>query len=367
MNEVRGRDSQPSLPLGGLVCEVCPYGVSGRCDGYTTATVESFVMQGPSVIGCLDSSRQASYFLDLYGQRSYKPKKAHHSSLLLPRFIPEMATGLRQAPKFNPKTLFGVSLSTLLSEEGIIKYKSPEALRKALRLSPYARLALIGTAIDFTIEKFWHLSEKQDAWRRIAALNFEFATSFTYSVWNKYPRFDQIFNQDRNFATYDYLLANKIPSIPFLFFYNRRDYREIIAWLRDHQDVHKIAVLAQFYESSSKFEQLFEDMRAYQEDALRPLHFVIIGASKPSKIRKVLDEFSNVTIITHQPIFKALMGFRTLPDLSHIKADVSVGHGILAVNNIAQFQRYCSRSRVSKRSLPSKNSHGAQLNLLQIS
>lgn len=340
----RGEDLlQPPLPLGELVCDVCPYGVTQRCEGRVQATLESFVMNDSSVIGCLDVQRQCDNYANLHGWRIPTPQIARHDDLYLPRFIPQVPLGLRQAPKFKANPLFGVSLTTLLRENGRTRFKTPEQIREDLNLPRDARLALIGTVADITLENFWEVSERQDSWKRIAELNLEFATSLTFSVWNKHPRFDQIFNQDRNFATHDFLLAAGVNSIPFLFSHTKRDYQEIISWLREREDVTKVAILSQFYESAHKFEQIHNDMRAYQEDALRPLQFLVVGVSSAEKIDRLLSEFPTATIVTHQPLLKAIKWERTLPNLKHIKVTKGRNQAVLAAGNVEMFEKYCSQ------------------------
>jgi hypothetical protein len=38
----------------------------------------------------------------------------------------------------------------------------------------------------------------------------------TFSAWEEFPRFDQIFNQERNFHSYLRLTAEEVPAAPFL-------------------------------------------------------------------------------------------------------------------------------------------------------
>jgi hypothetical protein len=201
---------------------------------------------------------------------------------------------------------------------------------------------LVGVANDYVLEGFWQKSERRGAWDRIASFGFECSTSFTYSVWGRNPRFDQIFNQERNFATHDYLLAHGIPSIPFVFFHGGRDYEEVVSWLNRRKDVLTVAMLGQFYESRSTFHELLEEMRALRRDTGRDLGFVVVGPSSADRIRPVLEQFPNSTIVTEQPVMKALMGQKTLPDLSHVSV-TRAARSELAAANIAVFQKYCNR------------------------
>jgi hypothetical protein len=335
-----------ALPFGNLACENCRYGLSGRCEGAINATVESYLMQDESVIGCVDGARQKEFCVDLYGLWEPREQKAKQGELLLPRFIPVVKRGLKQVPRVKTSTLFGVSLSTLLQAGGTLRYRSPQELRSSLMLPLNARVALIGTALDHTIERFWQKSELQDAWDRIAALEFEFATSLTFSVWDKHPRFDQIFNQDRNLATHDFLLGTGVTSIPFLFFYNARDYSEMISWLKDRTDIRKVAIEAQFFENTSRLALLIDNMRRLRDDAARSLEYLVVGPSVPDRISMILNEFPNATIVTDQPIFKAIMGYQTLADLRHVQANKRAGHGRLAANNVEAFTNYCDQPRL---------------------
>jgi len=210
-------------------------------------------------------------------------------------------------------------------------------------------LGLIGTAIDHTIEQLWQTAKEQDAWRKIAVLGFEFSTSLTYSVWEKHPRFDQIINQEKNFATHDILLGYGLTSIPFLFFHDDRDYEEIVSWLQARQDVTKVAVLSQFQHSKRSFEQLLRGMHSLEHDLSRQIHFLVVGAASAARIGKILNDFAKVTIVTHQPIFKAIYGRRTVNNLRHLKADIHITKEQLAVNNVEQYWHYCSSRRRSIR------------------
>lgn len=234
----------------------------------------------------------------------------------------------------------------MLQDNGRIRYSSPADLRRALKLPLDTRLALIGATVDHVIEQFWKTSETQKAWQIIAGLDFEFATSMTFSVWNKQPRFDQIYNRDRNFFTHDRLLEVGVNSIPFLFFYSEKDYQEVVMWLQARPDVQKVAVLAQFYETMPKIEQLISDMKNIKADLGRDLQFLVVGVSSAEKIAAILSAFNDATIVTLQPIYKALMWQQTLPDLKHTKVHGIVSQAKLAARNVELFQKYCSEPRL---------------------
>jgi hypothetical protein len=344
------------LPFGGLTCDVCPYGISNRCRGEQFATAESYLMQGAPVIGCLDATKQSRLYADLHGWRLATPQKLK-AEIVIPSFIPEIQRGFKKPITPKRETLFGVSLSTILEDKGYVRYKSAEKLRAELRLPSDARLMLIGAASDYSLEEFWRRSESKELWTHIASLGFELSTSFTYSVWEKNPRFDQIYNQERNFVTHDYLISRGIPSIPFVFFHDKRDYESVVLWLERRNDVRTVAMLAQFYESRSAFQELIEDMRALRRACRRDLGFVVVGPSSTDRIREVLSQFGNASIVTHQPLFKALLGQRVLSDLSCVDAARSTERSLIAVDNLESYRQYCAKfsRRVRKAQVAAKS------------
>lgn len=337
---------QRALPVTAPACPDCPYALNGRCEG--PITIESFTRRDESVIGCYDASRIKTYYEellpDIINQTGPAPA-SNHDRLRLPPFIPMIKDGLDLSTEPQGDALYGVSLGTLLKDSGDLRFDSPEKLRRFLGLGKQARLALICTAADWKIERFWKVSESRQVWGRIALLNFDFVTSATFSVWSEQPRSDQIYNQDRNFLTHDFLCALGIPSVPFTFFYtgSELDYRNVIRWLRGRPDLHKVAILAQLRRSKVKFVKVLEYMRSIASDVGRPLDFVVVGVATAEKIDRLLREFKTATVVTHQPFMKAMRsGEQTLSDLSHIKNSAE-SRERLAVHNMERFHDYCRR------------------------
>ena len=351
---------QLALPVMALACPACPYRLKGRCEG--PITIESFTSRDESVIGCYDLSRIKAYYDELQRDRTGKTiEPSHHERLRLPAFIPMIKDGLSLSAAPLKEALYGVSLGTLLKDCGDLRFDSPEKLRRFLGLNSRARLSLICTAADWRIERFWKVSESRQVWRRIASLNFEFVTSATFSVWSKQPRSDQIYNQDRNFVTYDYLSALGIPSVPFTFFYtgSELDYQNVINWLKDRPDLRKVAILAQLRRSKIKFDKVLEYMRSMGSDVGRPLDFVVVGVATAEKIDRIFREFKTATIVTHQPFMKAMRsGEQTLEDLTHVKNGTK-SRGVLAVRNIKRFYEYCT-SRAKGSNLPDISTQSSQ-------
>jgi hypothetical protein len=306
-------------------------------------------MNGSSVIGCLNSARQRAYLKDLHGRPKPPKQKSRHSEIDLPLFVPQIFTGLGDMTNFKGRPLFAVSMTTILSKEGKVQYRSAASLRRDLRIASDARLMLIGTASDYTIDKLWKSSDATDAWKRIANLGFECSTGLSYSVWDAHPKFDQIFNQEKNETTYDLLLSQGLISIPFLFSYDERDYQAVLSWLKAHKDVRKVAILAQFKRHQQAFDEVVKEMHRLQRDVSRPLHFFVVGPSTARKIKRLLDEFPNVTVAIGEPASKALYNHRTRNDLSHVPADMRIAKSTLVKNNVEMYRQFCLRAKRAKR------------------
>jgi len=250
-----------------------------------------------------------------------------------------------------------------MNPDGTFRYRDAQTLREGLHLPQTGRLALFITAGDPLIENAWYFSLIRDIWQRLAALDFEFVTSATFSVYDDDPRSDQIFNQDRNFRTYDLFGRLGVPCIPFLFFNacSDLDYRNIIGWLRTHPDVAKVAVLAHSFRHPSAFDRLLSQTRSIASDVERELQFVFVGAATIDKIRLVLSEYPDAVFVTPQPVSKARVGERIKRGLRSTKVDAcEAGVATLIRTNIEQFDqdidgerlRYSPREVSLQRLLP---------------
>lgn len=337
------RSKEPGrwLALDRLVCKACPYFANGKCEGETDATNESFYMNDESVGGCLETKRQIELFSNIQSLRPPK-QTANHSSLILPELIFGIKDGLKGFPSFTENNYFAISFSTLIDEKGCFKFKSSARLRNALRIPNDVPLAFVGTALDSRLEPFWHKSIIKDLWKRIADFDFSFATSLSFSVYDKHPRFDQIFNRERNFITHDLLLAKGVNSIPFIFFYNYKDFRESVNWINDRPDISVIAIHAQQHKSSPQVLKLVSDMKSLEREVQRKLHFVVVGVSARQKFITLKKAFSNLSVITHHPLSLARQGYKILPNLSSLKMPKSFANTLLADPNINTYKKFYS-------------------------
>lgn len=326
-------------------CDSCLYKQIGRCSG--PVDYNSYVMESPELVPCVNVDRRQQLFNDLYGRMPPIPESSNQEWINLPPFIPCVTDGMENTLTFKRNALFAVSLETLIGRRGNLNCTSISDLRHKLCLPDDSKLALIGTAKDWRIERLWTVSDKYRIWQQIADFGFEFVTSLTYSVYDEHPRANHIYNQDRNFVTHDLLANLGVSSIPFLYPYNDEDYKDAFQWLENRPDISKIAVLAQFYKTPKQFEQFLTNMQKIQDGVRRPLEFLVVGVAKPDRITAVMRNFT-ASIVSSKPFHKALSGFRTLDDLSHPKDDKerhNLSRSQLATKNIEQFERFCENCK----------------------
>jgi len=331
-------------------CDSCPYMTAGRCEGAITRGSAELEM-GPGLIGCHDIKRIRKYFDYLQNVEPIPPQPSQHDLLTLPGFIPVLESGMPCGIELNPSRLYGVYLRSILDCHGSFKYRTADTLRKGLHLSPNSRLAMFMTATDTLIERVWEYSETPDFWHRLANFDFEFVTSATFSVYEEESRSDQLYNQDRNFRTFEVFAKLAVPCIPFLFFNpsSNLDYQNVISWLAEREDIKYVAILAHSYKHSRAFLRMLTQTRSIARDAGRQLQFVFVGASAIDKVRLILDEYPDAVLVSTQPVSKARVGERIGPGLKFEKVDpTDANRAKLTICNIQQFEYEIDSVRLRK-------------------
>jgi hypothetical protein len=268
------------------------------------------------VIGCVDAEQQRRFYNDLHRRVPSLPSDPPPLPIL-PRFITVLPRGTPRGTVFLEDRLYGVSWSTVISDAGTLRYGTPERLREALGLPGDAKLCFIGTGPDESLERFWTRTEPSEAFGELARLKFAFATTASYSVWDSSPRFDQIYNQERNLATYDWLTSYGIPTIPFLFCALDADYKAAGAWLTARPAVNTVAASAQsYYHGRTAFYEFLRDLRRLEDAAGRSLRFLVVGCCHARHIELLFEHFSIAAIASSQPISLGRSGRLCKSDLT---------------------------------------------------
>jgi len=326
-----------------LACPVCPYGVTDRCEGLAGA---SAALLSAGSIGCREPARQARYYAALHDGELGRAPLPDLPIPPLPAFIPVLVRVLPSRVRLDESLLYGVAMTTVLRGTGDVRYATPARMRRQLGLGERGRLCLIGTAKDIRLENAWAGSEENDLWRRLAALSFEFATTTTFSVWDRQARFDQIYNQERNLRSYDRFARHRLPAAPFFFFPHRTDLEAAVAWLEAHPEVDLVGILAQYYRSSDEFARLLGGIRLLRDAAPRPLRFLVAGCATAPKLERLFAEFPNATVASTKPVMKAIKGQATRTGLHHSPAPLT-RRELLLTRNVARFTTFCEALRAA--------------------
>jgi hypothetical protein len=298
------------------------------------------VLSTPASIGCLDTERQIRAYMNLLWTFPLQPNKPLRTPRL-PAFIPELLRGMPADCELPDDVLYAVSLSSLLDEYGRLRFNDPALLRRALRLPWNARLLLLGTGDDETLEAFWRRSEEDDYWTVIQRLRFSAATTFTFSIWGNDPRFDQQYNQRRNEATFEILNGLGIPTTPFFFCSAPEDYSRAARWLEKRPEIDTLAVLAQFYRKCNEVEHLLEDAQRLPALVGRSFRQIVVGVATREKIDCARAILEDPIIVTSQPIMKAVKG-RQANELLEFTKVSDPPRGKLVGINLGHFQAYCN-------------------------
>ena len=332
---------QIALRLASPVCKVCPYGVEGRCKGPSTAA--SVWDRGQGEIGCTDTARQYYFYRNLMRHRPFHLQPLP-SIPRLPAFMPVLGRGVAKDITLPDGLLYGISLGRLLKDSGELRYRSQDHLRRAFRIPKNARICLLGTGQEDLLMEALHRSLETNLWQALQELGFDLATSATFAVWEKQSRFDQIYAQDRNFASHDHLANLGVPTVPFFFCAEEEDYAAAARWLAERPQVNTVAALAQFHKTPRGFSGFFKSLCKFRDKMPRHFHLLIIGCGAADKIRQVYKEFPSATIATDKPVILGQSRQMVNPDLSKIQVS-SLRRPSLVENNIKQFSAFCERLR----------------------
>ncbi len=346
---------QAFLPT--TACHSCPYSALDRCSG--PSRPQDFQVRNPRRIGCINAGRQADLVQDLFFHAPETPPESA-PILPLPPFIPQVPRGVPKncAIPDDPRRIYAVSLSSICYNTGRLRYSDGSALRRGLRLAESARLCLMGTASDRLLEEFWANSEEFSSWTTLAKLRLEFATSLSFSVWDEDPRFDQLFNQDRNRVSAEILLRLGIPTIPFIFGLPE-DLEDWRRWLAEHPMITTVGILAQFYRRPEEFHHLLSQLKCLRRSLRSSHRFVIVGCATAEKLRSVFRMVPGATVLTAKPIFKGIRGHGVQPGLRFARLPL-VPRSDLIRENLLEYESFCEENRAGGMDrLPEREVQGA--------
>lgn len=337
---------QLGLGLAHTVCGSCRYHSEQRCHGPSSG---SYLESGAHVVGCLDAARQREMSADLY-RRFVPQSESNQDGLDLPVFTPSISNGLPALQDTVEHGEYAVYLSSLLTENGKrLRFDDPLELRKHLGLSATAKLGLVGVVADWRLEAMWHQSDIIDVWHKIARLNFHWTTSLSFSAWESMPRWDQMYNIDRGLVSHDLLAAHGVPTIPFMLFDCTREDREYsLDWLERRPDVQTVAVLTQCRRRHHEFLSILNEMDALSEGLGRPLRFLVVGASSPGRVRRLMERFPSASLVNETLFHKALNGQEMVGRSGRWRPNRSMPRALLFARSVRWFVDHCKSAASSR-------------------
>lgn len=291
---------QGVIPFTEFACKRCPYN-NRRCRGPNGGSI----LSAGASIGCLDPKRQLDSYANLHWTH-VEPRGTPLPLPRLPRFIPQIVKGLPRGIDLPTDQVYGVALSTLTDDRGRIQFKTAGELRSALRLPWNAKQLLLGVDRDEPLEAFWERSEENRYWSHLKSLGFIAATSLTFSVWGDDPRFDQVYNQDRNEVSWEILNSIGIPAIPFFFPSAPEDYDRVAEWLQSKPSLSLVGLFARYYTSVTDLERLLLDAQKLCELVGHPYRHMVVGVASKEKIDLTRALLDDPIIVTAQPFLKGL-------------------------------------------------------------
>jgi len=128
----------------------------------------------------------------------------------------------------------------------------------------------------------------------------------TFSVWGDDPRFDQVYNQDRNEVSWEILNSIGIPAIPFFFPSAPEDYDRVAEWLQSKPSLSLVGLFARYYTSVTDLERLLLDAQKLCELVGHPYRHMVVGVASKEKIDLTRALLDDPIIVTAQPFLKGL-------------------------------------------------------------
>lgn len=330
-------------------CHSCSWGLNGLCNRPLNGN--SYLLQGENYIGCLDVAKREAFFVDTFKKIIPIPKSSNQHTIEIPPLIITVTSGMK-IPDSLENFVFGISLGKIVTKSGKLRYANVNEIKAKFGIPKKAKIVLIGTGEDYTLEHLWKIQEKEQIFEKIAKMGFYAVTSLTWSVWEEdFPRPDQIRNQHRNYQSYDLLANFGMPCIPFLFLVDDIDFENANKWLLKRPDIHTVAIYARYYRDSTKFYKLLSYLEKIKKYIKRPLKFLIVGVAKADNISLLKKKFQ-VNFVYGKPFYAALKGGRVCDsNLKYSESDLPK-EKLIEVNFIRNY-RFCQKDKV-KTKKPSK-------------
>lgn len=205
-------------------------------------------------------------------------------------YIPTIRRGDGELLKSYKPAFVGIRLEDVVSPR---KLKVPESLDR-FGLPPGTKPILQCYGSDLLIENLWPVRRK--IFQQLSKLGFIAATSVNYSIWDNQPHAERLINIKRGLITFEDWQAVGVPAIPHIYWYGYKDLDAWIEWLQQNPDVLTVAINMQTMRSATEWEQAIEHLAYFVAKLDRPIHFMINGPAKLTRIHQLKDLLPSFTL-----------------------------------------------------------------------
>lgn len=231
----------------------------------------------------------------------------HPASGDLPRYIPVVQHGQAHVDELEVETV-AIPLRGLMrggkQDYGPVGATGVE-IASRFRISPDARVFLLGTGRDVDIERYWRWRRLSNAPARLSELGLLGAVAPNFSVFLNEPRTQHLYNRKRSLICAAELGAAGVPAVPYIVGVAPHDWRTWETWLRERPH---ISVVAKEFQTglanATRGGRALAELDRIQKALGRPLHVVAIGAARFRN--DLAARFNTWTVIDSEPYMKAV-------------------------------------------------------------
>lgn len=171
------------------------------------------------------------------------PRVARTPSSALPRFAPLIYHGNRRAAALPAEAVAIPLYKTINRKTGELRYASKSQLASEFKIEESARIILIGSGRDKSLEDWWGLgsSRRRSLAESLLSLGVSLITSPNYSLFTDQVRYDDLYNIKRIFITWSEIVSAGMPCALHVNARTETDYERYAEFVRARPEVQHIS------------------------------------------------------------------------------------------------------------------------------